>query len=445
MSSDLLNIAASGVRAARAGLDVASHNIANAATEGYVRRSVRLAEVSGAGISQWQNDLTLRGVRTDGVARNSDSFRAAEVRRTGGDAARAASELAAYTGVEAALEQSQLYPSISGFENSLQRLTADPVNPSLRTAVLESARTLTRTFQIAAQGLDAQAAGLRTQAAAGTDQVNQFAQALARVNVQLARSQPDTADQASLLDQRDGLLKGLSGLTDITVVTAANQSVEVRIGGAAGPQLVRGATAAPLALTIAADGTAAFTLGGAAVAPASGALAGHAQGLILTRDTKAQLGTIANSLIAAANAAQTGGAALDGSAGQPLFAGSGAAAITLALASGSGLATAPAGSPANSRDPGNLTALRAALSSADVSGQTNALLFGVSSAAQGRQLTSDALGAIASAAKLALDDQAGVNLDDEAVNLVRFQQAFQASSRAIQIASDLFDTLLAIR
>ena len=80
-----------------------------------------------------------------------------------------------------------------------------------------------------------------------------------------------------------------------------------------------------------------------------------------------------------------------------------------------------------------------------MSGQTNALLFNVSSAAQGRQLTSEALSSIASAAKLALDDQAGVNLDDEAVNLVRFQQAFQASSRAIQIASDLFDTLLAIR
>ena len=445
MASDLLNIAASGVRAARAGLDVASHNIANAATEGYVRRSVGLAEVASAGVSGWQHDLTLRGVRTAGIARHADSFRQAEVRRTGGDAARAASELAAYTGVEAALEQAQLYPSISGFENSLQRLTADPVNPALRTAVLESARTLTRTFQIAAKALAATTAGLQTQAAAGTDQVNQFAQQLARVNVQLTRSQPGTADQANLLDQRDGLLKGLSGLTDITAAIAPNQSVEVRIGGATGLQLVSGAVASPLAFATAADGTISFTLGAAPVTPAAGSLAGHAQGLVLARDTRTQLDTIANALITAANTVQTSGAALDGSAGQPLFAGSGAAGITLALVSGSGLATAPAGSPANSRDPGNLTALRAALNGADVSGQTNALMFGVSSGAQGRHLTSEALDAIAGAASLAQSDQAGVNLDDEAVNLVRFQQAFQASSRAIQIASDLFDTLLAIR
>ena len=44
-----------------------------------------------------------------------------------------------------------------------------------------------------------------------------------------------------------------------------------------------------------------------------------------------------------------------------------------------------------------------------------------------------------------LDSQAGVNLDEEAVNLVRYQQAFQACGKAIQVASTLFDTLLAIR
>jgi flagellar hook-associated protein 1 FlgK len=36
----------------------------------------------------------------------------------------------------------------------------------------------------------------------------------------------------------------------------------------------------------------------------------------------------------------------------------------------------------------------------------------------------------------------GVNLDEEAANLVRFQQAYQASGKVLQIASTLFDTLL---
>jgi flagellar hook-associated protein 1 FlgK len=36
----------------------------------------------------------------------------------------------------------------------------------------------------------------------------------------------------------------------------------------------------------------------------------------------------------------------------------------------------------------------------------------------------------------------GVNLDEELVNLTTYQQAFNASARMIQAASDLFDTLL---
>lgn len=41
-----------------------------------------------------------------------------------------------------------------------------------------------------------------------------------------------------------------------------------------------------------------------------------------------------------------------------------------------------------------------------------------------------------------LDSKSGVNLDEEAANLLIFQQAYQASARAISIASSLFDTLI---
>lgn len=36
----------------------------------------------------------------------------------------------------------------------------------------------------------------------------------------------------------------------------------------------------------------------------------------------------------------------------------------------------------------------------------------------------------------------GVNLDDEAANLIRFQQAYQAAAQLISVANSLFDTLL---
>ena len=36
----------------------------------------------------------------------------------------------------------------------------------------------------------------------------------------------------------------------------------------------------------------------------------------------------------------------------------------------------------------------------------------------------------------------GVNLDEEAARLIQFQQAYQASSKMIQIAQNIFDTLI---
>ena len=39
----------------------------------------------------------------------------------------------------------------------------------------------------------------------------------------------------------------------------------------------------------------------------------------------------------------------------------------------------------------------------------------------------------------------GVNLDEEAANLLRFQQAYQAAAKMVQVGATLFDTILAIR
>lgn len=445
MASDLLSIARSGAQAARIALDVTAQNIANASSQNYVRRSVSLGEVASTGGYGRVGDVSLSGVRLDRVVRNADLFRQAEMRRTGSDAARAGAELAELENIESAVEQSGLYPAIVKFEGALQQLTADPVSPSLRAAVIEDARTLTRTFNLAAQSLDAVGEGLRLEAADSVDQLNLHATELARVNLRLARVADASSDQSALLDQRDGLLQKLSQYTAVSTTIAADNTVEVRLGSSTGPQLITGGSAAPLAMQTAANGTIGFTLGTSPVTLTGGSLAGRAQALTTLDSTRSALDTIATALATAANSTQAGGAALDGSAGQPLFSGSTAAGITMTLTNGALLATAPVGSAAGSRDPANLTALRAALSGADISGKTSRLLFTVSSTVAARKTTMEALGSIADSARLALQTQAGVDLNAEAVNLIRFQQAFQANGRAMQVATTLFDILLGIR
>jgi flagellar basal body rod protein FlgC len=146
MASDLLSIGRSGVQAARIALDVTAQNISNASSDGYVRRSVRLAEVSSSGGIGTIGDVSLSGVRLDAVVRNADLFRQAEVRRTGADSARADAEVAGLENIQAAVEQSNVYNSMVGFESSLQQLVGDPTSTSLRANVLEDARTMVGTF-----------------------------------------------------------------------------------------------------------------------------------------------------------------------------------------------------------------------------------------------------------------------------------------------------------
>jgi flagellar hook-associated protein 1 FlgK len=445
VASDLLQIGASGARAARAALDVSAQNIANAATEGYVRRSVQLAEVATAGGWGRVGDISLSGVRIAGVVRNADQFRQSEVRRTVSDAARAGTDLTAMENITAAIEQADVFPALTDFEAALQRLGSDPVDPALRAAVLEAARTSARTFNLAASSLDAAGESLRFEAADGVAQVNLLATELARVNLRLARAVDASSDQAALLDQRDSLLERLAQQGNLSTSIAADHTVTVRLGGSGGPLLVSGGTAGTLAATTAADGTLSFMLDGTPLVLAAGRLAGQAQALVALRDTHLSLDSVAASLAATANAVQASGVALDGSAGLPLFAGSNAAGLSLALTSGAGLATAPAGAGPGSRDPANLDALKAALAGADVPGQLDRLLFSLSSGVAARRVGAEAIDAIALSARIALDQQAGVDLDAEAVDLVRFQQAFQASGKVMQVATTLFDTILAIR
>ena len=444
MASDLLTIARSGARVAKGALEVTAQNIANAANDGYIRRSVEVAEVSASAGLMRVTDLSLSGARITGLVRNADMFRQAEVRRTGGEAARGQAELQGLENISAAIEQSRAYDLTVEFEAALRTLQSDPTDPSLRAAAMAAAGNMAAGFNIAHASLEAVGEGLRFEANAQVDEVNTLATELARVNIRIARAGEGGSDRATLLDQRDSLLERISTRADASTSFAANGMVEVRLGGSAGPLLVSGAVVGTLGSTTAPDGTMTFTLDGNPLTLSSGSITGKAQGLTALAIRRDELNIVASDLMATVNTAQAAGAALDGSPGAALFSGTGAGDMALAFADGAGLATAPAGAGAGSTDGSNLAALRAAFDSNGHALAMSGLIFATSAEVSGKRVTGEALDAIASAARIALDQQSGVDLDQEAANLVRYQQAFQASGRAMQVASDIFDTILGI-
>ncbi|MBO9511470.1 flagellar hook-associated protein FlgK [Erythrobacter sp. A6_0] len=443
MASDLLSIAVSGARAARGALDVTAQNIANASSDGYSRRSLRLEEVSAAGGVGRVGDISLSGARIAEIRRNADPFLQGEVRRTGGDLARADIELKGLRNMESALEQSGVYDAMVEFEASLQQLAGDPVDPARRAAVLGEAETLAAKFNITADGFDAVRNGLQFDAEAEVSEANIIGQEIARINLRMNRAGPGSSDRASLLDQRDLMLEKLAGLASIKTSFAPDGTVAVSLGS---PEVsfVQGGTAQKLEISGFIEGVPTFAVNGQSTKPTSGNLGGAVLALEDLASAQKRLDGLAASFADEMNRVQQSGVDLKGNAGQPFFTGDSAGTLKVALTEGALLATAPAGQPAGSRDSGNLDAMRQALKVNDPIQGFSSLLFDVSSKVSGRTVTQSALETIASTARISLEQQAGVDLDTEAANLIRFQQAFQASGRAMQTASDIFDTLLGI-
>lgn len=60
------------------------------------------------------------------------------------------------------------------------------------------------------------------------------------------------------------------------------------------------------------------------------------------------------------------------------------------------------------------------------------------------EVTSSAEGKLLAESVRAQQSESGVNLDEEAANLLRYQQAYQAAGKVMQIASQMFDVLLSL-
>jgi flagellar hook-associated protein FlgK len=60
-------------------------------------------------------------------------------------------------------------------------------------------------------------------------------------------------------------------------------------------------------------------------------------------------------------------------------------------------------------------------------------------------IAQSALKVVSDQAVSARDQVSGVSMDEEAADLIRFQQAYQASAKVLQVASQIFDSILQVR
>jgi len=99
------------------------------------------------------------------------------------------------------------------------------------------------------------------------------------------------------------------------------------------------------------------------------------------------------------------------------------------------------------QNSGNATALQALADQKLIDGSPLSdgyagLIARVGVRAQGAKYAAQVSSAIATSTETARANSTGVNLDEEATKLLAYQQAYQASARVIQIAQNIFDSLL---
>ena len=72
----------------------------------------------------------------------------------------------------------------------------------------------------------------------------------------------------------------------------------------------------------------------------------------------------------------------------------------------------------------------------------NSIVADVGISAREGQASLDVETALLSQAEISQQQVSGVNLDEEAANLLRYQQAYQASAQLIQVSEELFQVLI---
>jgi flagellar hook-associated protein 1 FlgK len=77
-----------------------------------------------------------------------------------------------------------------------------------------------------------------------------------------------------------------------------------------------------------------------------------------------------------------------------------------------------------------------------IDGAVSRFVGGIGVATNQAQTSADAQQVILQDTKDSIDSVGGVNLDEEAANMLRYQQAYQAAAQVIRITQDMFDTLL---
>lgn len=444
-SADLFVIGSSGLKGYRAQMGAVSENIANSSTPNYNRRTISLAEsaISAATDPYSVPRANFGGSEIVGVNRANDPYLDANVRLSGAALGGANSRLQWLSDIEVSLNDDArgVGNSMATMFGAITKLAASPADPSLRTNVLYGLEQVVSAFQQSSTGLKQAQTAMFATAQGVSTLVNDSLSELTRINASLLRSDEGTSNQAQLLDSRDAELANITQKLNVNISFGPNGTAVLDYNGA---NILQGQNAASFSVTQNANGTLNLLLNGsAAAAPTDGSLSGDFQGAVIATQRLASLDALAAQFSTDINAWHAQGLTDANVAGGPLVSiGIPATAASLVVLIAN--TTEIAAKSADGRLNGNLLNIASIRGTGSVEQGWTALVVAhgnILNTVKQEQAASQTRDENARASR---ERVSGVDLDMEAADLLRTQQAYQACAKVIQVARETIDSILRI-
>ena len=227
--SDLLSIGSSGVTAYQRALATVSNNIANVSTDGYTRQDVSLSSNQPRLLG---NSYLGTGARFDAVQRQYDAFVESNLRNSNSDL-ESQKPLLSYVNrlIDVMGDESiGLTTAMNRFFESSRDLASDPASVVSRSSFLRDAEGLAARFQQLAGQFELLDNETRQSVDTDVGQINSLTQQLGLLNKQMVKHSSVDSQPSELLDQRDRLLRELSGLISVKTKFEPNGAVMVSVG-----------------------------------------------------------------------------------------------------------------------------------------------------------------------------------------------------------------------
>jgi flagellar hook-associated protein 1 len=233
MSSGLfhtLGIGTESLLAARQGVDTASHNIANAHTEGFSKQRVN---VNSRHPNSDRGVVIGNGVFVKNITRSHDKFLEKQINISNQLAGSASAKHESLGGLERIFSP-QLGASVSdevtNFFNALQALSASPEEPGVRTNLREAAGTLVSSFRRVENELVRERRNINDQISTAAEDLSGKLARVAELNVAIGQMETGRQDVVAndLRDEQDRIVRAVSKEFDLNYYYDKNGLAVVR-------------------------------------------------------------------------------------------------------------------------------------------------------------------------------------------------------------------------